>query len=547
MIQTKVKLGLIPANRGFFSDRLAAKMRGGFIKTLRAVGATVVAPSTKDTKVGCVETREEAVKVGRMFGDQAVDGIVVAAVNFGDEQGVALTVKESGLKVPILIVGCHEEEVLTPTTDRRDSFCGLLSIGEALRQLGMPYSVPEEPICFPDDAAFRATAGRFAAVCRVVAGIRSARYGQVGARPDPFWTCRYNEKALQAMGPTVVTLDLSEVFGAVERMKAGAAVTRVVADMKRAVDCSAISEDILTKIAKFEIVLKNFIADQQLDALGVQCWTSIQENLGICSCGTMGRFNDRGTPCACEADIMGALSMHALQLASGGPTALADWNNLHNEDPELVNCWHCGVFPTSWAKGKPRMGHHGILAATTGPDRAMGVVELVMQDGSVTLCRATQDNDGTFKVALAEGAVEASRARTFGAYGWVRIPGPTSATSCGRPSATTLAFRRSLPKTPPAAGIRTCPSPPGPLRDQGRRNANRRSASMQSRACPRARVPSGRGRSLRTVAGPKLPHLEIAFVFTYHLRVESKPGRKGKWRSTPSGWTTGPIPSGRSW
>ena len=419
----KIKLGFLPANRGFFSDKLAAEMRGQTLKVLRAAGATVVVPSGKDTKVGCVETREEAVKVGRMFADRRVDGIVVSAVNFGDEQGVGLCLKETGLNVPILIVGCQEQEVLTPTTDRRDSFCGLLSIAEALRQLGLAYSVPEVPICFPTDESFAGTVERFVAVCRVVGGIRAARYGQVGARPDAFWTCRYSEKALQKLGPTVVSLDLSEVFGGVGRMKTDAAVRRVLRDMEKTIDCSAVSDDILTKIAKFEVYLSRFVAEQGLDALAIQCWTSIQENLGICSCTTMGRFDDRGVPCACEADIMGAMSMHALQLASAGPACLADWNNVHNNDPELVNCWHCGVFPHSWAKAPPKMACQEIIATTTGRENAMGVVEFVMKDGPVTLCRATQDADGRHQAALIQGAVEPNEAATFGAYGWVRLPG----------------------------------------------------------------------------------------------------------------------------
>ena len=418
----RVKLGFIPANRGFFSDKLAAKMRNETIKVLRAAGVEVVVPSPADTKVGCVESLEEALLVGRMFREQQVDGIVVSAVNFGDEQGVAITLKESGLKVPVLIVGCQEEAVLSREIERRDSFCGLLSIGEALRQLELPYSVPEVPICFPTDESFRATVSRFAAVCRVVGGIRNARYGQVGARPDAFWTCRYNEKALQTLGPTCVTLDLSEVIGQINAMKTDAATKRVMADMKKTIDTSAVAEDILAKIAKLEIVLKKFIADRKLDGLAVQCWTSIQQNLGICTCGTMGRLDDKGTPCACEADIMGLLSMHALMLASGGPSCLADWNNLHNEDPELVNCWHCGVFPHSWAKTPRTMACHEIIAGTVGRDKAMGVVEFVMDDGPVTLCRATQDNAGGFKVALAQGVVEPNPAVTFGAYGWVRIP-----------------------------------------------------------------------------------------------------------------------------
>ena len=421
--QKKVKIGFIPANRGFFSDELALKMRNQTIETLEGVGAEVVVPSEKDTNVGTVETLDDALKVARMFRRECVEGIVVSAVNFGDEQSVALCIRESGLKVPILIVGCPEEEVLTPTTERRDSFCGLLSIGEALRQMNLAYSVPEVPIAWPTDDGFKQTAARFAAVCRVVNGIRGARYGQVGARPDAFWTCRFSEKALQELGVTTVTLDLSEVFAAVRKMRTTSTVKRTVEAFKEVMDCSAASEEVLLKIAKFDLVLEKFIKDAKLDALAVQCWTSMQQNLGICSCSTMSRLDDMGIPSACEADVMGALSMHALQLASGGPSCLADWNNIHNEDPELINCWNCGVFPTSWAKGRPKMGCHGILAANVGRENAMGVVEFVMQDGPVTLCRATQDNAGAFKMMLAQGAVEANEAKTFGAYGWVRIPG----------------------------------------------------------------------------------------------------------------------------
>jgi L-fucose isomerase-like protein len=422
--QNKVKIGFIPANRGFFSARLAAKMRVETLRALKSLGVEVVVPSEKDTRVGCVGTLDEAVKVGRMFREAGLDGILVSAVNFGDEQAVALAIKESALKVPVLIAGCQEEGPLTPTMERRDSFCGLLSIGEALRQTGVAYSVPETPVGLPTDESFRGTVGRFADVCRVVGGIRKARYGQVGARPDAFWTCRYNEKALQELGVTVVTLDLSEVFGAVQRMKTDADVKNVMRSIRRNIDCSAIDNRFIEKIAKFELVLSHFVEDKHLDGMAVQCWTSIQVNLGMCACSTMSRFDDRGVPCACEADILGTLSMHALQLASGEPSCLADWNNLHNEDSELVNCWHCGVFPSSWAKdGKAKLGYQKVLAQDVGAENAMGVVEFVMKDGPVTLCRATQDNAGAPKVVLAQGVVEPNKAETFGSYGWVRVPG----------------------------------------------------------------------------------------------------------------------------
>ena len=422
--EVRMKIGLIPANRRFFSDELAVKMRNETIAAMQEAGLEVIVPDENLTKLGCVETYEEAQKTGRLFRDEGVEGIIVAAVNFGDEQAVAFTIRESGLNVPVLIFGCQEEEVLTRTTPRRDSFCGLLSIGEALRQIGVKYTVARVPICYPSDTSFQDELRRFAGVCRVVNGIRSARYGQIGARPDNFWTCRVNEKALQRLGVTTVTLDLSEVIAAVSKMDADLPeVRKIEADMRAQCDLSGAPEAAINKIARFERFLRDFVAEKKLDALAVQCWTSLQYNLGICSCSTMGRLGDQGIPCACESDVMGVLSMHALNLASGGAAALADWNNLHNDDPELANLWHCGVFPPSFAKSKPKMGVQEIIAETVGRDNTWGLFEFEVQDGPVTLLRATQDPGGDWKAVVVPAVVEPTKAKTFGAYGWARIKG----------------------------------------------------------------------------------------------------------------------------
>jgi L-fucose isomerase-like protein len=138
----------------------------------------------------------------------------------------------------------------------------------------------------------------------------------------------------------------------------------------------------------------------------------------------MSRFGEDGVPAACEADILGALSMHSLLLASGSPAALADWNNLHNDDDELVNVWHCGVFPASFAKEKPKLGAADILIASGGAPReqAEGTVHFVTKPGPVTLARVTQDPGGSWKALIAHGALEDNAAKTFGTYGWCRIP-----------------------------------------------------------------------------------------------------------------------------
>lgn len=417
-------LGFVPANRGFFSAQLAAKMRREAITAMEKLGVRVVVPSESETKVGCVESRAEAELCAELFRKHDVQGIVIGAVNFGDEQAAAWAVKQSRLDVPVMIFGCQEESSLRPGMDRRDAFCGLLSIGEALRQVGVKYSVAPRAIGFPSDKAFAQAIDWFARVCRVVRGVKRARYGQIGARPEAFWTCRFDEKALQRMGATTVVLDLSEVIAGIQKISdTDADVSKTIASVKAYADARDASPEVLTKMAKFELFLKRWGEANAIDAFAIQCWTSIQNNLGICACTTMSRFGDQNIVAACEADILGTLSMHAALLASGTPAALADWNNLHNDDDELVNVWHCGVFPRTFAKSQPKLTVHGVLAQSgaTPPEGSFGTVNLVMKESPLTLTRVTQD-DGRWKALVAEGNVEDNAAATFGSYGWARVP-----------------------------------------------------------------------------------------------------------------------------
>ena len=421
----QIRIGFIPANRGFFSSELAAKMRQETIRAMEELGVEVVVPDAEQTKVGCVENRQEAELCAELFRRADVRGIVIGAVNFGDEQAAAWTVRQARLDVPVMIFGCQEEEVLTMETRRRDAFCGLLSIGEALRQIGARYSVARRPICHPTDPSFAEDLDWFVRVCRVVVGVRNARYGQIGARPEAFWTCRFNEKQLQRLGVTTVVLDLSEAIAGARAIEdSDPKLQQIVEQIGQYADVSAVKPASVLRSAKLELFLRRWQEENAVDAFGIQCWTSIQANYGVCSCATMSRLGDEGVPCACESDILGTLSMHACQLASGSPAALADWNNLHNEDEELANMWHCGVFPKSFAKGQPKLAVQEIIASSGAAkyEDSEGVVEFVAKPSPLTLFRVTQDPNGTWKTMIAEGKIEDNPAKTFGAYGWCRIP-----------------------------------------------------------------------------------------------------------------------------
>jgi L-fucose isomerase-like protein len=425
IVNQKIKIGFIPANRGFFSSELAAKMRKQTILAMEKQGIEVVVPGEDQTKVGCVQSLAEAEICARLFRDNEIRGILVGAVNFGEEQSVAWTIRKAGLDVPVMIFGCQEEETLTMKTPRRDSFCGLLSIGDVLRQTGVKYTVARRPICFPSDASFAADLDWFVRVCRVVVGVKNARYAQIGTRPDAFWTCRFSEKQLQRLGPTTVVLDLSEAFAAANALADDDPdVRRLVEATRQYADCTGVTPESLLRSAKFELVLRRFQEANAIDAFGIQCWTSIQANYGVCACTSMSRLGDEGAPCACEADILGTMSMHAAMLASGRPAGLADWNNLHNEDDELATIWHCGVFPASFAGARPKLGVQEIIASSGAAtyETSQGTVEFVAEPSPLTLARVTQDPEGGWHAVVAEGAFEENRAVTFGGYGWCRIP-----------------------------------------------------------------------------------------------------------------------------
>ncbi len=421
----KARIGFVPANRGFFSSELAAKRRSETIAAMERLGIDVVVPGEDQTEVGCVQSLAEADVCAELFRKNNVQGIVIGAVNFGEEQSAAWAVRKAALDVPVMIFGCEEEKVLTMDSRRSDAFCGLLSIGDVLRQIGTKYTVARRPICSPSDESFTADMDWFVRVCRVVTGVRNARYGQIGTRPDAFWTCRYNEKQLQRLGATAVVLDLSEaIAGANALSDDDAEVQKIVESIRQYADCSSITPESVVRSARFELFLRRWKEENGIDALGIQCWTSIQANYGVCACTTMSRLGDEGVPSACEADIMGTLSMHAAMLASGEPAGLADWNNLHNEDDELCNIWHCGVFPASFAKAKPKLGVQEIIAASGAAkyEDSQATVEFVAKPAPITLFRVTQDPECGWHAFVAHGAFEDNPAVTFGGYGWCRIP-----------------------------------------------------------------------------------------------------------------------------
>jgi L-fucose isomerase-like protein len=421
----KTTFGVIVGNRGFFPDELAKQGRKNTLDVLRKNGCGAVALSMQETKYGAVETFADAKKCAAFFAQKAglIDGVIVTLPNFGDEKGVAETIKQSGLNVPILIQAEPDTEGRMSIANRRDSFCGKISVCNNLRQAGIPYTLTKSHTVKVASAEFKKELDDFASVCRIIKGLKNARFGAIGARTGAFNTVRYSEKILELSGISVETIDLSEIFGRVALLAdSDRRVRNKLNAIKKYVVTKSVPDDKLMKMAKFGAVVDKWVRDMELDGTAIQCWTSLEEFFGIVPCALMSMMSEAQVPSACEVDITGLLGMYILQLAAGKPSAILDWNNNYGSDPNKCVLFHCSNVPTSFFKS-PKMDYQEIIAGSVGKENTYGTVVGRFAAGRATFCRAaTDDCAGLVTTYVGEGEFTNDKLDTFGGYGVMKVP-----------------------------------------------------------------------------------------------------------------------------
>jgi L-fucose isomerase-like protein len=421
----KTTFGVLVGNRGFFPGHLCETGREEVLRVLAEEGIEAVILGLEDTHFGSVETLEDAEKCAALFEThrKEIDGILVTLPNFGEERGVANAIRLSGLDVPVLIQAFPDEVGKMTGADRRDSFCGKMSACNNLRQYGIRYTLTSLHTAPPDSESFRRDLRQFAATCRVVRGLRGARIGVLGARPAAFITVRYSEKLLEKAGISIESLDLSEAFGRAGKLSGDDAKVKAKLDEIRAyVPTAGIPHDALVKMARFAVVMADWIAEQELAATAVQCWTSMEEFFGVVPCTVMSMFSNVLNPSACETDVTGAVGMYAMALASGKASALLDWNNNYGDDPDKGVIFHCSNLPKAFFTDV-RMDYQEIIAGSVGKENTYGTVVGRIKPGPFTYCRVSTDDEwGSIRAYLGEGQVTNDPLETFGGYGVVEIP-----------------------------------------------------------------------------------------------------------------------------
>jgi L-fucose isomerase-like protein len=421
----KGSLGVIIGNRDFFPDKLVSEARAEVIGQLEKLKIDYVVLDELHTKLGGVETFKDARKCAALFTQHAAEivGVLVVLPNFGDERGVAETLKLAGLDVPVLVQAYPDELNKLDLARRRDSWCGKISVCNNLYQYGIKYTLTDQHVIHPKDPAFESELLNFLAVCRVVGGLKRLRIGAVGARPGGFNTVRYSEKLLQRHGISVVTVDLSEILGKANRLTKDDAIVKAHLDKINAYASRGKTPDeAMVQIAKLDVVLNQFVEEHDLDATAIQCWTSLQTNYGCNVCTSMSIMSENMLPSACEVDVTGTLSMYAMQLASGSPSALVDWNNNYADDANKCVLFHCG----NWAKSflpEIEISNAPILGTSVGVENTYGALDGRTPASALTYGRiSTDDPKGVIKAYIGEGTLTDDPLNTFGNRAVAQIP-----------------------------------------------------------------------------------------------------------------------------
>lgn len=421
-----ITFGVIISHRSFFPSHLVTDAREKLQAALRKLGCGWVALTEQDTEFGAVRTLSDARKCAALFSAhrEEIDGIVVILPNFGEELGVAEAIDRAGLKVPVLVQACGDHVDQLQIENRRDAFCGKISVCNNLYQRGIKFTGTQTHVCDIDSEEFADDLKYFAAVCRVVKGLSHARIAAVGARPNAFNTVRFSEKLLQASGISVQTVDLSEIIFSAKSMPVTPEVTEKIAEIRAYGRIApGIAEEKVVRQAKLCLTLEKWIRENECDASAIQCWDSIENNFGCATCLAMSMMGEKGLPSACEMDVTGALTMLALRLASGEPSGYLDWNNNYKENKDICIDLHCSNFPRSFFGREFEISNLDVLGTTIGADKCFGACKAQIAPGPMTFAKiTTDDRNGRMKAYVGEGEFLPDPVDTKGGVALCHIP-----------------------------------------------------------------------------------------------------------------------------
>ncbi|MBQ9388160.1 MAG: hypothetical protein IJU01_05830 [Lachnospiraceae bacterium] len=397
----KMTFALAFANRSFMPGELIYEARDDMAKAVTDAGYDYIMMDAETTRFGGIETRDE----GRIYAkwlkehEGMYDGVIFSMPIFADENGAINALQDAG--VPILMQAYPDEIGKMDFAHRRDAYCGKFSVTDVFTQYGVPFTVMKPHVVHPLSPKFAENLRDFAAVCRVVGGMKRFNLGCIGARTTAFKTVRFDEIAMQKHGINVESFDLSEVFDKIAAKKDDDPVVAAkIERLKNYTDFSGVPADKMLNLGKLAVVIDEYIEEYHLDALALRCWNEMESHLRVCPCVLLSELNDRGITASCEIDMCSAISMRAMSLASEEPSAVLDWNNNYGDDEDKVILFHCGPVAQTLMTCKGTVTNHKMFDKTD-PGSGWGCNEGRIKPMDITISNC-QTKDGKIVIYASE-------------------------------------------------------------------------------------------------------------------------------------------------
>jgi L-fucose isomerase-like protein len=412
MKQTQT-IGILALGRPTFDVPYAEEKLAAMLAALEATGRRLAGP-----RALLLDAQATRAAIGELK-QAGIDQVLVLQVTFTDAAMTAEIARAFSQPLSIWAI----PEPRTGGRLRLNSFCGMnlaaYALGLAGRDFGYLYSAPDAPGIAGDLDALL-SGGRRAeppatrlaqqgdpAGARAVAELRGARIGRIGAHPDGFDTCSYDSGRLRELADiSVDELELADLFATAKGVGKEAASALHAEAEGHLSGLDQVDPEQLDRSLRLKSALDVLRARGGYDAFAVRCWPETFTEYGGAVCGPVSMMGEARVPCACEADVYGALTSLLLQKVSGERAFLADLVDVDSADNTGV-VWHCGQAPISMADPDftPR--------ATIHSNRRMPLLfEFPLRPGRVTFFRISQARGQT--TAVIGGGEMLKRPLAFG-------------------------------------------------------------------------------------------------------------------------------------
>ena len=421
-----MRLGILPLGRPTFDVEFAEENLAAMLAALDASGHEVIGP--RDLLFDEAATRVAIADLQAA----GVEQVLILQVTFTD---ASMTVAIGAAFDQPLSIWAVPEPRLGGRL-RLNAFCGLNLASHALglngRAFGWLYADPTGDVehdltallageCSSgklDPATVPATTDAGKAIAQAVNGRRIAR---IGEHPVGFDTCAYDKDTMKSLaGVEVDELALDDLFD-----RARAVPAEVAADLRVQADTQLtgldqVNPDELDRSLRLKAGLDTLRDTGGYDAFAIRCWPETFTNYGGAVCGPAAMMGEGRVPCACEADVYGALTQLVLMEAAKAPVFLTDLVDMDVDDNTGV-VWHCGQAPIS-------MRDPDVPAeATIHTNRKQPLLyQFPLKPGEVTLMRISQAH-GRPRMVLSHGEMLKRPMAFTGTSGILRFDRPAGA------------------------------------------------------------------------------------------------------------------------